>query len=135
MTSTLVLDSSAVMAILNAEPEGPNALAALQRVRDDGRILMPSVVLMEIEYLLLRKHSAIDTDRYMSAISTWPAEVMETFESWRRQAARVKAAGNISVVDAWVAALALLADGEVLHKDPQFDGVQGLRTIDIRRQK
>jgi predicted nucleic acid-binding protein len=45
--------------------------------------------------------------------------------------ARIKAWGRISLADAWVAALALLNDAELVHKDPEFDSVLGLRALKL----
>jgi predicted nucleic acid-binding protein len=42
-------------------------------------------------------------------------------------AAEVKSRGGLSVADAWIASLALLHDAELVHKDPEFDAVEGLR--------
>jgi predicted nucleic acid-binding protein len=62
-------------------------------------------------------------------LDAWPVESVESYLSWRRAAARVKAQGKVSFAAAWVAALALLRDAELVHKDPEFDAVTGLKTL------
>jgi predicted nucleic acid-binding protein len=129
-----VFDTSALMALLNGEPEGP-AVAAIVRAADSGKaeVALPFIALMETEYLLLRILPADEVETYMALLDSWPATSYESSEEWRRLAARVKAAGDISVSDAWIAALALLLDAEVLHKDAQFAHVSGLRQRDLRK--
>lgn len=131
---SFVLDTSAIIAVLRNEPERPLVVSVLETARASGaRVQVPFLVLMELEYLLLREHAPADVDGYLGLVSNWPVSIVESSLEWRRAAAAVKAAGNISVVDAWVAALGLLTDAEVLHKDRQFEGVSGLNQKDIRR--
>ena len=47
------------------------------------------------------------------------------------EAARVKASGQLSLADAWMAALALLHDAQLVHTDPEFDNVAGLRSVKL----
>lgn len=130
----IVLDTSAIMAVLDAEPEGPAVVSRIERAEQTGEeVILPFLVLVEVEYVLLRKHAVSDVEQTLNFVLGWPTELVESFEEWRREAARVKSAGNISIVDAWVAALALLTGAEVLHKDPQFLGVDGLLQLDIRQ--
>jgi predicted nucleic acid-binding protein len=131
----LVLDTSAVMAIVLEEPEANTAEAAIRAALRRGAVLLePLVVATEVEYLVIRRYGD-SGDGYLSRIQAWPTEVIESDEPWRHEAARVKAVGNISFADSWVAALGLLRGAPVLHKDPQFEGVAGLKTIDIRGKK
>ncbi len=136
VTARYVFDTSAVMAVLNAEPEAATvATLVAQADRSEVDIALPFLVLMEVEYLLLRYRPRSEVESYVARLAEWPATIMESFETWRRTAARVKAAGNISVVDAWVAALGLLTGAEVIHRDPQFEKVSGLRQRNLRPEK
>ena len=128
-----VLDTSAVMTVLNGEAETPQVVQLLEEgQRGEVSLVLPFVVLMEAEYLMLRRHSARDAGFYLELVSSWPAEIVESNETWRRRAAEVKAQGDISFADAWVAALGLARDATVVHKDPQFAAVHGLSHKDIR---
>lgn len=132
MPDSLVLDTSALMAIILDEPEADAAEAGVRTaLRRGDSILLPFVVATEIEYLLIRRFGDRG-DLYLARINAWPTELIESDDGWRHEAARVKAAGNISFADAWVAALGLLRDAPVLHKDPQFEAVDRLKTIDLR---
>jgi predicted nucleic acid-binding protein len=46
-------------------------------------------------------------------------------------AAEVKSRDGLSVADAWIASSALLHDAELVHKDSEFDAVQGLRSYHL----
>jgi predicted nucleic acid-binding protein len=94
------------------------------------RVRLPFLVLMELEYKLLQnKPEAVD--EALSLIDAWPVDLVESHYRWRREAARLKAQGKMSFADAWVASLALLNDAELVHKDPEFDGVDGLKALKL----
>jgi len=92
------------------------------------RVRLPFIVLMEVEYKLLQVSPGI-VDESLALLDVWPVHTIESYYSWRREAARVKSRGRLSVADAWVAALALIDDAELVHKDPEFDGVDGLKAV------
>jgi predicted nucleic acid-binding protein len=93
------------------------------------RILVPFIVPMEVEYTSLRQESREIVDRWLGEIDDWPAAIVESNPRWRRMAAYVKTGFRLSLADAWVAALALLEDAVLVHKDPEFDAVAGLRHL------
>jgi predicted nucleic acid-binding protein len=124
-----VLDTSAILALILAEPEAASVVRLLESARDSSAtIAVPFLALMETEYKLLRQVSAEDADVALQVILQWPVDVVESHEPWRRAAARVKAGGGLSVADAWMASLALISDAQLLHKDPEFDAVPELRS-------
>jgi predicted nucleic acid-binding protein len=84
---------------------------------------------MEIEYKLLRKAPRAKVNEVLGLVATWPITIRESDPEWRTQAAAVKAAGRISLADAWIASLALLLDAELVHKDPEFDKVPRLKAL------
>ncbi len=55
--------------------------------------------------------------------------VRESTPEWRHEAARVKATSRLSLADAWVSSLAILYRGQLIHKDPEFDQVDGLEML------
>jgi ribonuclease VapC len=93
-----------------------------------GSVFVPFITLMEVEYKLIRERVE-DIDKHMATFLTWPVNVIESDEHWRRAAARIKARGKISLADSWVASLALINDAELVHKDPEFDAIPELRAL------
>lgn len=122
------------MTVLNDEPGTAEVLEILGAARreetaaevDAARVLLPFMTLMELEYLLIRKLGRDEAQGVVSLIRDWPVELVESSKLWRREAARIKAAFPVSTADAWVSSLAILEGGVLVHKDPEFDTVEGL---------
>ena len=127
-----VLDTSAVMAVLEQEAEADRVIAILERSSSPERpVHLAFVTLMEVEYKLLRRFGREKAHSALSLVEAWPVRVVESNLQWRRIAAAIKAVGGLSLADAWVAALAVLLDTELVHKDAEFDRVAGLRSLHL----
>jgi predicted nucleic acid-binding protein len=119
-----VLDTSAILAYLYDE-QGADEAELLIFGQDE--VLIPFIALMEVEYKLLQElRDSNEVRERMATLANWPLEPVESDPAWRSAAARVKSQGKISVADAWVAALAVLRDAFLVHKDPEFDSVMNL---------
>lgn len=133
-----VLDTSAILAVLYDEP-GAERVTALLRpppgemvheptgAADEVELpLLPFMALMELEYLTRRRVGAGEAHRALQLVQAWPVAIAESDTDWRHEAARVKASTPLSVADAWIGALALLHEAILVHKDPEYDAVEGL---------
>ena len=130
--SSYVLDTSAVLCYMQNEPQADQIEALIMAARTDPlvELSLPFIVLMEVEYKFLKLwRNPTRVDAVVAALGAWPATVRESSETWRREAARVKASNRLSVADAWVASLGLLLDAAVVHKDPEMDAVPGLKAM------
>ncbi len=130
----MVFDTSAILAMLRPEEGGEVVrgllTSALSTVNGERAVIrVPFMALMETQYLLMRERSSLDVAYFLGLIEQWPAEVIESTPQWRDEAARVKASGGLSLADAWIAALALIEDAELVHKDPEYDRVPGLKAL------
>ena len=115
-----VLDSTAVLALLLGEPEAVRVADLIEKVQaGEDELLMPFMTLMEVRYRLLRDFPS-EASAAGAVVNSWPAHVEESNSRWREAAARVKARGGLSLADAWIAALALMHDAELVHKDPRI---------------
>ncbi len=124
-----VLDTSAVVAVLEEELESAAIVDLLTKAtQGQVTVLLPFVTLMEREHILLRRLQPEQLAGTMSLLDNWPVTVVESKKEWRHEAARIKAEGGLSLADAWIAALATLSDAQLVHKDPEFDAVAGLRS-------
>ena len=125
-----VLDTSAVLAVLKAESGYEKVAEILAEAESDAGqdLLLPFMAVMETQYRLLRDLPQEEVLAAVRLVEAWPVTVMESTPSWRQRAAEVKSRGGLSVADAWIASLALLHDAELVHKDPEFDNVEGLRS-------
>lgn len=123
-----VLDTTAVVAVLLGETEGLAVTRLLERARRQRTaIMLPFITLLESRYKLLRDYGTDAALASMRLVNAWPASVVESSPAWGVRAAEVKARGGLSLADAWIAALALMHDAELVHKDPEFERVDGLR--------
>jgi|GEM_PF-2681352 len=130
--STFVLDTSAIITILNQEEGWDTVLKLLEKAREDRDIVyLPFIALMELEYLMLRKFSPEETMAVLGLVSAWPVLIVESMEEWRHQAAKVKSEVPVSLADAWIASLAMLKGAELVHKDPEYDKVLNLLTMKL----
>jgi predicted nucleic acid-binding protein len=125
------LDTSAILAYVRDEPGNDLVEGILRQAANNpaASVSVPFIALMEVEYILLRELPSNRVERNLSAIEAWPIDVVESNETWRHLAAAIKADGKLSLADAWVAALALELDAELVHKDPEFDRVDGLKAL------
>lgn len=134
MTATFdyILDTSAILAVIFREPERQPVIRLLQQAREEKcEIGLPFLALMEGEYTLLRRFGPEEVTAALSLVKEWPVSIVESNEEWRHEAARIKASGGLSLADAWMAALALLRDAQLVHRDREFDKVAGLRSVKL----
>lgn len=130
MPDDYVLDTSAIVAVLEAEPRAGTVIDLLRRAgRLSGRIYAPFIALMEAEYTMLRRLSVERADTAIRSVELWPVTVAESSPVWRRAAATLKARGGLSLADAWIASLAIIREAELVHKDREFDSIPGLRSV------
>jgi len=138
-----VLDTSALLAMYYQES---GALEVLEIVatgvggeihepaaglvgRDPAPVYLPFMALMEIEYVVRQREGRYEADRASHLVRAWPLELKESTPIWRREAARVKSRYPLSLGDAWIAALAILHSARLVHRDPELDVVEGLRSL------
>lgn len=121
-----VLDTSAVMCLLFDQP---GADVVEQILEGDEAVALPFIALMEVRYVLMRALSPDRVDQLIAMLRGSHAEIPESSPAWGEMAARVKAGGGLSLADAWMAALALLRDARLAHRDPEFNRVPGLQSL------
>ncbi len=107
--------------------DGPGADDVQRIVEGEELVLLPFMTIMEVDYVLRRTLTEPEVERTVAALRGWPVTIVESGPEWGHEAALVKSGGGLSVADAWIAALARLHDARLVHKDPEFDAVEGLR--------
>ena len=123
-----VLDTSALITLLKDE-DGADEVEAVLAASNAGRssTYLPFMSLMEVEYMVLRQNGQRVAEEVLRLIHSWPVARMESAPEWGSRAAWVKSRASLSLADAWNAALALMLDAELVHKDPEFDRVPDLK--------
>ncbi len=123
---TYVLDTTALVSYFKAEPLGAQVRDML--LQQPSNLLIPFMAVMELRYVLRRAFSLSRVGQTIETLRRSGVSIVESNPAWGALAADVKARGGLSLADAWIASLALMHNAELLHNDPEFDSVDGLRS-------
>lgn len=121
----LVFDSWAVLAILQGEPAGQEALSLMADcLESGGEVFLATINAGEIWYNVARRRSDTDADHTIDELRAWGIQLIDAGWELTRQAARFKAKGKMSFADAFAAALAKQSKCELVTGDPEFKVVE-----------
>lgn len=127
MADAIVLDTSACFALLQNEAGADVVETHLIDAREGRSVLHASfVTLAEVEYIITQERSAADAAAALAKIKAWPVQWLHSDEALCGEAAKLKAAHKVSFADAFVAATARRFNATLVHKDPEFDALQGI---------
>lgn len=121
MAERFVLDTSALLCLIKDE-EGADAVEKILR---QETVFVSFLSMMEFLYVRHRETGEARAGRDYAELKALPIQVMESDEPLRLLAARIKAAHRLSLADAWVAATAEQLGAVLVHKDPEFDPLDG----------
>jgi predicted nucleic acid-binding protein len=125
---SFVLDTSALLAFIEKED-------GAERVRDillSESIIIPWLSILEIVYISQRELGEEEAlTRYallkkLNANIIWDAD-----EALLLNAARIKSTHSLSLADSVIAALATQHNAVLLHKDPEYEQLQGAVEMEI----
>jgi tRNA(fMet)-specific endonuclease VapC len=124
LSSRLLLDTNAVIALFRAEP------SAMSKLRGANEVFLPSIVLGELLYGALRsdrrEENAVRCRRFAAANAVLPCDE-QTAEEYALIEAGLRRRGTpIPCNDVWISALALQHGLAVLTRDEHFDRVADL---------
>ena len=121
----LVLDSWAVLAMLQGEAKGQKVVDAIAScLAADGETLMTVVNLGEVWCTLARRLSESEADRSVADLRGLGIDIVDATWELTRQAAWLKTKGRLSYADAFAAALARLTKCELLTGDTEFASIE-----------
>lgn len=126
---TYVLDTSALVSYFKDEPAAGEVETVL---REPAGFMLPFMTIMELRYVLARTLALPQVEQIIGNLRASGAPIIESSPAWGTAASRLKTRGGLSLADAWIASLALMHDAELLHKDPEFERVDGLRSHRLR---
>lgn len=122
MADPYLLDTSAVLTLIEDEAGADRVEELLRR----HTVLIPWIALLEVFYITQQERGAAEAERRFALIKALPATVLWTIdEPTLLQAGRLKAAYRLSLADTLVAALAQQQGATLVHKDPEYDTLQG----------
>ncbi|HEY9900571.1 MAG TPA: type II toxin-antitoxin system VapC family toxin [Pantanalinema sp.] len=129
MSPRFVLDTSAILALFHDEP-GADRVEGI--IRDAARqachVAIAGVSLLEVYYRVYRLKGEEAALEHYLWLRQLPLEVRSDLsERWLLESGRMKARHPMSLADAQIAALAVLLDATLVHKDPEFEPLTDIR--------
>jgi len=127
VAESFLLDTSAFITLTDKEAGFERVQNLLKSARRGELVLHASfVTLTEVRYILTYDRGAEKAARISDAIRKFPIQWHHSDDALCIEAAKLKAAHKISFADAFVAATAKRCDTVLVHKDPEFDALQGV---------
>lgn len=117
-----ILDTSALLAYIEDEA-GAEYIESLLIEAEKGEAVLHIVFisLTEVFYITAREQNesvALDRIKLMQSLAV---QIHESYENLNTHAGRLKANNNISIADAYIAALCQEQNGILVHKDPEYE--------------
>lgn len=117
-----LLDTSAVFTLLEDEA----GAVRVETVLRNEEVLLPFLVLLETHYITLQEHSEDLADQRYALLKQVPATFLTAVdEPTLLTASRFKARFHLSLADALIAAFAARKEAILLHKDPEYEKLEG----------
>jgi len=124
--SEYVLDTSALLAFTDGEDGADNVADLLrQGIEAQATLLVSFASWTEIYYVLLREQGRDKARAWIARLKELPLERVESNETMGLVAGEIKAAYHLSFADAWIAALSKDRHATLVHKDPEFEPLDG----------
>ena len=122
------LDSSAILALFYGEA-GMNTVRELLEESERGQavVYMSVVTLTEVISSLSKTHGESVARDELQVILSFPARIDSPTRSQCAEAGWLRARHRLSTADAIIATQAMAAAAELVHKDPEFESLRGLR--------
>lgn len=119
---SFVLDTSALLA-LRGDESGADRVETLlsQAKKNQCRLLVSFMTRMEVLYIVWRAEGEEPARHALRLIDSFTVQWIACDANILESAARLKARGNLSVADSWIAATAIVHRATLLHKDPEFE--------------
>ena len=130
MAKTYVLDSFAILALLNSE-QGSDVVADVLRKTETNEVktLMSWVNVGEVAYIVERRSGAGQVYQVLGNLETTKIDFVDADRTLTLAAAHLKAQYPLSYADAFAAALAMLEKAILLTGDPEFRALEKELTI------
>jgi len=130
VAKTYVLDSFAILALLNSE-QGSDVVADVLRKTETNEVktLMSWVNVGEVAYIVERRSGAGQVYQVLGNLETTKIDFVDADRTLTLAAAHLKAQYPLSYADAFAAALAMLEKAILLTGDPEFRALEKELTI------
>ena len=117
-----VMDTSALMSLIEDE----QGAQRVEQVLRKETVWLPWLALLEITYVTRQERGEDEANRRYALINQLPVTILwEVDEPILLTAARFKATYHLSLADSIIAACAFSLKAALLHKDPEFEALEG----------
>jgi len=124
MPEHFLLDSSAFIAFLQAEPGAPRVLDLLEKAaRAEVEVVACFVSLTEVQYITAYDFGEEPARKAISDLKKLTIRWQHSDDALCASAAETKKAHKVSFADAFVVATALRWDAVLVHKDPELAAI------------
>ena len=131
-----VLDSFAVLALLNDEPGASRVEDLLRQARaGEVKLAMSLINLGEVAYIVERRQGEAAVRSILAFLDAIPLEFYSVGRGRALAAAHIKAVQLVAYADAFAAALALELDSTLLTGDPEFHSLESKISIEWMPQR
>ena len=121
-----VLDSSSFLTLFENEEGTEIVQELLARAKDGGvSIFVCYATFTEVFYITFREQGEEEARKRVDLMSRLAITRVESSEGFGLIAGKLKATHRLSFADAWIAATAILYDSTLVHKDPEFEQLEG----------
>lgn len=120
-TRKFVLDTSALFSLIESEA-GKERVAQIIR---EEEILLPFISLLELHYISRQEQGEEEANRRLALLKQKPI-LWQFDEVLLSLASDLKANHHISLADAMIAAMCKHVDGILVHKDPEYESLNGI---------
>ncbi len=124
MAESFLLDTSALLALVNAEPGMERVRELLLKAKAGEALLHASFVsLAEVQYIKTYDEGQEAAERIVSDLKNFPIAWLHSDEHLCASAAEWKANHKISLGDSFIVASTQRSNAVLVHKDPEFVGL------------
>lgn len=122
------LDSSALLALLRGEPGAEVVQDLLEAAeRQKALVYFSAITLTELVSSIVRSHGGGTAREELQVVLEMPAQIAAPTREQCAEAGWLRGQHKLSTADAIIATQALAAGAELVHKDPEFEAVIGLK--------
>jgi predicted nucleic acid-binding protein len=128
VSTELWLDSSAILAWYRAEPGHEEVVRVVTSGADgQARVMIAQISLLEIAKAVAEEHGEKAMRDNLRLLHELAIRVEPPTDQQCVEAGLLRTRVRLSTADAIIAIQAMAIDAELVHKDPEFDAVPGLR--------
>lgn len=132
MSKAYLLDTSAIFAFTDNEEGADRVEELLNKARREQIALhISAMTAMEVYYVSSAERGKEQAHHLLLLVRALPVTELSLEDALILPAARFKARYKISVADAWIAATAIVHNLILVHKDPEFEPLDGVSLLPL----